>query len=137
MLKHDTFDLLVHSTDELESLLGEPLAERHLGTIYEGLLEYHLQPILPAVGWSIDLFNERGERHRTGSYYTPDFVVQYIVDQTLKPVVATATDNGPRTSRAWPTGRGAWPKAASTAAIRTRWRSIWPSSRCGWRPRPR
>src|SRR6266545_5244537 len=90
MLKHDTFDLLVHSTDELESLLGEPLAERHLGTIYEGLLEYHLQPILPAVGWTIDLFNERGERHRTGSYYTPDFVVQYIVDQTLKPVLDTA-----------------------------------------------
>jgi hypothetical protein len=28
MLKHDTFDLLVHSTDELESLLGEPVAER-------------------------------------------------------------------------------------------------------------
>src|SRR6266545_4233889 len=90
MLKHDTFDLLVHSTDELESLLGEPLAERHLGTIYEGLLEYHLQPILPAVGWTIDLFNERGERHRTGSYYTPDFVVQYIVDQTLRPVLDAA-----------------------------------------------
>ena len=34
-------------------------------------------------GWegecqTVDLFNARGERHRTGSYYTPDFVVQYI-----------------------------------------------------------
>jgi hypothetical protein len=28
MLKHDMFDLLVHSTDELQVLLGESLAER-------------------------------------------------------------------------------------------------------------
>lgn len=28
MLKHDTFDLLVHTNDELEALLGEGLAER-------------------------------------------------------------------------------------------------------------
>lgn len=28
MLKHDRFDLLVHSTEELTALLGEPLAER-------------------------------------------------------------------------------------------------------------
>jgi hypothetical protein len=28
MLKHETFDLLVHSTDELEALLGELVAER-------------------------------------------------------------------------------------------------------------
>src|SRR5207247_10877884 len=62
------------------------LAERHLGTIYEGLLEFHLEPIAPAGGYTIDLLNDRGERHRTGSYYTPDFVVQYIVDQTLQPV---------------------------------------------------
>jgi hypothetical protein len=34
--------------------------------------------------------NDRGERHRTGSYYTPDFVVQYIVEQTLRPVLDAA-----------------------------------------------
>jgi hypothetical protein len=82
------------------------LAERHLGTIYEGLLEYHLEaltpPPLPAAGaggprFTVELFNDRGERHRTGSYYTPDFVVQYIVAQTLGPVLdaavaGTATD---------------------------------------------
>ncbi len=71
------------------------LAERHLGTIYEGLLEYHLEPIAPVsdasgAAWTIDLFNDRGERHRTGSYYTPDFVVQYIVAQTLRPVLDAA-----------------------------------------------
>jgi very-short-patch-repair endonuclease len=75
------------------------LAERHLGTIYEGLLEYHLetltpQPPLPVPGegvnWTVGLFNDRGERHRTGSYYTPDFVVQYIVEQTLRPILDAA-----------------------------------------------
>ena len=39
------------------------LAERHLGTIYEGLLEYHLEAIgKPEDGWTVDLLNDRGER---------------------------------------------------------------------------
>ena len=67
------------------------LAERHLGTIYEGLLEYHLQPIIRTPdGFSTELVNDKGERHRTGSYYTPDFVVQYIVETTLRPVLDAA-----------------------------------------------
>src|SRR5262249_13483893 len=71
------------------------LAERHLGTIYEGLLEYHLQPDASEPGFTIGLFNDRGERHRTGSYYTPDFVVQYIVEQTLRPVLDAAVAGKP------------------------------------------
>jgi hypothetical protein len=67
------------------------LAERHLGTIYEGLLEYHLQPVpRTADGFTTEIVNDKGERHRTGSYYTPDFVVQYIVEQTLRPVLDAA-----------------------------------------------
>ncbi|MBX0328120.1 hypothetical protein K2Z83_10565, partial [Oscillochloris sp. ZM17-4] len=84
------------------------LAERHLGTIYEGLLEYHLEKdeggrmkdegsaagadsssFIPHPS-SLILVNDKGERHRTGSYYTPDFVVQYIVEQTLRPVLDAA-----------------------------------------------
>ncbi len=67
------------------------LAERHLGTLYEGLLEQHLAPIAPTAQWTIDLFDSAGERHRTGSYYTPDFVVQYIVSQTVGPALERAT----------------------------------------------
>lgn len=70
-------------------------AERHLGTIYEGLLEYHLQALPPEEGWTIDLFNDRGERKMTGSYYTPDFVVEYMVDQTLRPLLQTAIADKP------------------------------------------
>ncbi len=66
------------------------LQVRHLGTIYEGLLEYHLQPIEPAEGWSVDLLNDRGERKTTGSYYTPDYIVAYMVDQTLRPLLEGA-----------------------------------------------
>ena len=48
------------------------LAERHLGTIYEGLLAYHLEALTePEDDWTVALLNDRGERKATGSYYTP------------------------------------------------------------------
>ncbi len=75
------------------------LSERHLGSIYEGLLEYHLVPIAPEAAatrawdgaWQVALENDRGERHSTGSYYTPDFVVKYITDRALGPVLRERT----------------------------------------------
>jgi Eco57I restriction-modification methylase/TaqI-like C-terminal specificity domain len=64
------------------------LAERHLGTIYEGLLEFHLEKIDPPDhGWTLDLKTEKGDRKATGSYYTPDYIVKYIVEETLGPVL--------------------------------------------------
>jgi hypothetical protein len=67
------------------------LAERHLGTIYEGLLEFHLETMdTPESGWTIDLKNEKGERKITGSYYTPDYIVKYMVEETLGPVLRQA-----------------------------------------------
>src|SRR5207248_5020560 len=72
------------------------LAERHLGTIYEGLLEYHLEALpRPEDGqgagdWTVALLNDRGERKVTGSYYTPDYIVKYIVEQAVGPVLREA-----------------------------------------------
>ena len=67
------------------------LSERHIGTIYEGLLEFHLETMAsPEEGWTIDLKNEKGERKATGSYYTPDYVVKYMVEETLGPVLRNA-----------------------------------------------
>ena len=67
------------------------LAERHLGTIYEGLLEFHLEALAePEEGWTVDLLNDRGERKTTGSYYTPDYVVKYIVETTVDPLLREA-----------------------------------------------
>jgi len=91
------------------------LAERHLGTIYEGLLEYTLHvatepmvelrsssKIVPAQGVSkkdvvaefqpgeVYLVTDRGERKLTGSYYTPDYIVKYMVDEAVRPVLDEA-----------------------------------------------
>jgi type II restriction/modification system DNA methylase subunit YeeA len=79
---------------------------RHLGSIYEGLLEYQLnvadEPLalddgeyVPAdedveveVGADeVYLTTDSGERKATGSYYTPEYVVEYIVENTLEPLV--------------------------------------------------
>ena len=96
---------------------------RHLGSIYEGLLEYRLRVAeadMVATGgkkreWvsledfnsskkrkknfsDFDLFDrvkkdelylstDKGERKSTGSYYTPDYIVNYIVKNTIDPVV--------------------------------------------------
>jgi type I restriction-modification system DNA methylase subunit len=73
------------------------LAVRHLGSIYEGLLENQLHATTSEAGWSIDLYNDQGKRKTSGSYYTPDYIVRYIVEQALAPVVqqalATAHDD--------------------------------------------
>ena len=70
------------------------LAERHLGTIYEGLLEFQLQPLAqPDGGFSLDLLNDKGERKASGSYYTPDYIVQYMIEQTIKPAALAAIAN--------------------------------------------
>jgi len=70
---------------------GEPLKPvdyreldvRHLGSIYEGLLEFH-----PKVKDNkIVLYTDKGEKKETGSYYTPDYIVNYIVENTLKPII--------------------------------------------------
>jgi len=94
------------------------LSIRHLGSIYEGLLEYRLahaddemavarrgkrgkqEEIIPAsevdegkdkvmeriTAGQVCLVTDRGERKATGSYYTPDYIVKYIVEQTLGPL---------------------------------------------------
>ncbi|MFC7130554.1 Eco57I restriction-modification methylase domain-containing protein [Haloferax chudinovii] len=90
------------------------LDTRHLGTIYEGLLEHEFriapeqfaavtegggQVWKPATKVSVadaietveegELYvvNDNGERKATGSYYTPDYVVTYIVEETIDPLV--------------------------------------------------
>ena len=69
------------------------LATRHLGTIYEGLLEYHLvrlpEPETDENGtqFTVDLLNDKGERKSSGSFYTPDYIVEHIVEASLSPLI--------------------------------------------------
>jgi len=90
------------------------LDTRHLGSIYEGLLEHEFriadeqyaavsedggQVWKPATEVSVadavetveegELYvvNDDGERKATGAYYTPDYVVSYIVEETIVPLL--------------------------------------------------
>ncbi|PDW02271.1 Eco57I restriction-modification methylase domain-containing protein [Candidatus Viridilinea mediisalina] len=58
---------------------------RRLGSIYEGLLEFQL---LAAASGDLELQHTRAERKASGSYYTPDYIVAYIVEQAVGPVLA-------------------------------------------------
>jgi hypothetical protein len=85
------------------------LEVRHLGSIYEKLLEYDLdiasQPLTttgreqryaPAAGGAVvvkqpgQVYLRTGsnERKITGSYYTPDYIVRFIVEKTLEPLLS-------------------------------------------------
>ncbi|MFM8295650.1 MAG: Eco57I restriction-modification methylase domain-containing protein, partial [Microcystaceae cyanobacterium] len=62
------------------------LGVRQLGSIYEGLLEYRL--IIDDVSQGlVHLENDKGERKASGSYYTPDYIVKYIVSHTIQPIL--------------------------------------------------
>jgi type I restriction-modification system DNA methylase subunit len=90
------------------------LDTRHLGSVYEGLLEHQFriapeqyaavaedgsQVWKPATDVSVadavetvsegELYvvNDEGERKATGAYYTPDYVVTYMIEETVGPLV--------------------------------------------------
>ncbi|MCL0057503.1 N-6 DNA methylase [Dehalococcoidales bacterium] len=93
------------------------LSIRELGSIYEGLLEHRPRYAAQAVAviredkrekfipltelgnrkalktylpGSVYLETDKGERKATGSYYTPDYIVKYIVSNTLGPLLEEA-----------------------------------------------
>jgi len=113
-IKQLTFDPGVTTPGARAFIDYSSLGVRHLGEIYEGLLEFKIEiaedePVC-AVGsrrkpqWKKQsevtdedtvhftkqvsepyITNDKGERKATGSYYTPHYVVQYIVEHTIGP----------------------------------------------------
>ena len=86
------------------------LEVRHLGSIYEKLLEYELdiaaEPLAlkngqyrPAAdpasaikqAGQVYLRTGSNERKITGSYYTPDYIVRFIVEKTIEPLLTEIT----------------------------------------------
>jgi hypothetical protein len=66
------------------------LGSEELGSVYEGLLELH--PTINAPAGTFELQTSAGhERKTSGSYYTPDPLVQSLLDSALEPVMAEAT----------------------------------------------
>lgn len=118
----EAIDLLSRRTTEAgrEFVDYRTLGVRHLGSIYEGLLEYQpryaTEPTVavrdnkgehwveaaqaPTGARIIDrreagqvyLETDRGERKATGSYYTPQYIVEYIVENTLGPLTKEAVE---------------------------------------------
>src|SRR5205085_6411129 len=41
------------------------------------------------------LVADKAERRQTGTYYTPDYIVKYIVDQTLRPLLDEIDEREP------------------------------------------
>lgn len=70
------------STDE--SIDYSTLEVRQLGDIYEGLLGAHFE----RHNTRLELRNQNGENHRHGIFYTPDWVVQFLIRETLTPQLA-------------------------------------------------
>jgi hypothetical protein len=63
------------------------LGSEELGSVYESLLELH--PVMNPEAKAFELDKAAGnERKKTGSYYTPDSLVQCLLDSALDPVVA-------------------------------------------------
>lgn len=109
-----TFDPNVSTPGARAFIDYSSLGVRHLGEIYEGLLEFKIEtagdePVC-AVGsrrnpvWKKQseltpddtvlltkqvgepyITNDKGERKATGSYYTPHYIVEYIVEHTIGP----------------------------------------------------
>lgn len=64
------------------------LETRHLGSIYEHLLEYHLT----IKNKKIADLPDQEDRKTSASYYTPDYIVEYIVNSTLEPIITRIID---------------------------------------------
>ena len=101
---------LLTRTEESKRITYRDLDVRHLGNIYEGLLEYQPQiadqdlviaskkrreVVTPKSSpnqkvvyreGEVYLLTDKGERKATGSYYTPDYIVRYIVENSLAPL---------------------------------------------------
>lgn len=69
------------------------LRVQQLGSIYEGLLEHHFV----RNGNRLVLQTDKAERKATGTYYTPDYIVKYIVEQTVGPLLAEIEQREPVT----------------------------------------
>lgn len=63
------------------------LGSEELGSVYQGLLEMHPQVNADAGTFVLDTV-AGNERKTSGSYYTPDSLVQCLLDSALEPVIA-------------------------------------------------
>lgn len=96
-----------HASDTSNSLVATDYANmdaEELGSVYEALLE--LVPAVTTTPWQYSFIglDENSTtagnlRKLTGSYYTPDVLVQSLIDTALKPVIRERLKNNPEQPR--------------------------------------
>ncbi len=73
------------------------MGPEELGSVYESLLE--LVPVVSVATHSFRFAGPDGDnanaRHSTGSYYTPDSLVQVLLDEALEPIILRTTAANP------------------------------------------
>jgi hypothetical protein len=80
---------LFQAGDTLTRVNYRDLNTEELGSVYEGLLELHPQLERAGGGWQLSYGGGAGsDRKTTGSYYTPDSLVQLLIVSELLPVIA-------------------------------------------------
>ncbi len=82
----------------LRSVDYRNLGSEELGSVYESLLELHPQMHVEAKTFSLGTA-AGNERKTTGSYYTPDSLVQCLLDSALEPVVDERLNEAKKISR--------------------------------------
>ncbi len=79
----------LHTSTGLSRVNWRDMGSEELGSVYESLLELH-----PEVSGGrrrfrfVEIGAESHTRRSTGSYYTPEHLVQVLLDRTLNPVIA-------------------------------------------------
>ncbi|MFU8886068.1 MAG: Eco57I restriction-modification methylase domain-containing protein [Cyanobacteriota bacterium] len=87
--------------DTLTRVNYRDLNTEELGSVYEGLLELHPQLERAGGSWGWSYGGGAGsDRKTTGSYYTPDQLVQLLIVSALLPVIADRLETASRLSKA-------------------------------------
>jgi hypothetical protein len=81
------------------------LRSEELGSVYESLLELHPQLSVDAGDFSLQTAGG-SERKTTGSYYTPDSLVQCLLDTALDPVIEERLSEARRLANSEVANRG-------------------------------
>jgi hypothetical protein len=82
--------------DTLTRVNYRDLNTEELGSVYEGLLELHPQLERAGGSWQLSYGGGAGsDRKTTGSYYTPDQLVQLLIVSALLPVIADRLSKAP------------------------------------------
>ena len=75
--------------DERKYINYRNLSVRQLGSIYERLLEYEVVAGSAGIDIKLNVFARKG----SGSYYTPDDLVQLILEETIDPLIERCWEN--------------------------------------------